>query len=41
MADLKTERFVDAWNNETFRALRRAHLNGSVAGTVCDGCVKS
>lgn len=39
MGDLKTERFVDAWNSERFQDLRAAHLKRDVRRTVCETCV--
>ena len=39
MADLNQVSFMDGWNSEKFRALRRAHLNKDVHGTACEGCI--
>lgn len=39
MGDLKVSGFMEAWNSERFRELRRAHLKKDVTGTVCEGCV--
>lgn len=39
MADLRWVRFMDGWNSEKFRALRRAHLQRDVKGTICENCV--
>jgi MoaA/NifB/PqqE/SkfB family radical SAM enzyme len=36
--DLKTESFMDAWNSETARKLRAAHLRRDVTGTACETC---
>ncbi len=38
MGDLTAEGFAEAWNSPVFQNLRRAHLNGDVCGTVCEGC---
>jgi radical SAM protein with 4Fe4S-binding SPASM domain len=40
MGDLKHQTFLEIWQGEKFTALRRAHLAGDVAGTVCGECVK-
>jgi MoaA/NifB/PqqE/SkfB family radical SAM enzyme len=39
MGDLTKENFMQAWNSIEFRRLRRAHLDGDVAETVCGKCV--
>lgn len=39
MADLNQVSFMDGWNSETFVALRRAHLEKDVTGTICESCV--
>jgi hypothetical protein len=39
MADLKTTPFMDGWNSNKFTAMRRAHLNKNVEGTVCEKCI--
>lgn len=39
MGDLAAHSFRDAWNSETFRALRRFHLAKDVTGSVCENCV--
>lgn len=39
MGDLTKESFMEAWNSEKFRKLRRAHLEQNVHGTVCEQCV--
>lgn len=39
MGDLNKQPFMEAWNSESFIALRRAHLNKDVSGTVCEKCV--
>lgn len=39
MGDLNEMSVLDAWHSEKFRALRRAHLEGHVAGTVCEACI--
>lgn len=39
MGDLKTTPFLEAWHSDQFQALRRAHLEKNVAGTVCERCV--
>jgi hypothetical protein len=38
MGDLKTQKFMDAWNCEDFQKLRQAHLNKDVTGTACEKC---
>lgn len=40
MGDLNTDSFMEAWNSERFRALRRAHLSGDVKGTACEACLQ-
>jgi len=39
MGDLTTTPFLAAWHSERFQKLRAAHLEGDVAGTVCENCV--
>lgn len=39
MGDLKTTPFMEAWNSEKFRALRKAHLARDVKNTVCEKCI--
>lgn len=39
MGDLYEQPFMDAWNSDKFVALRQAHLNKDVTGTVCGECV--
>ena len=39
MGDLTQQSFMEAWNSPTFVALRAAHLNKDVTGTVCEACV--
>ncbi|MCL4187666.1 MAG: radical SAM protein [Rhodobacteraceae bacterium] len=39
MGDLVTTGFMDSWNSDRFRKLRRAHLARDVKGTVCEACV--
>lgn len=39
MGDLKEQSFMAAWASQRFQALRAAHLEGAVAGTVCENCV--
>lgn len=39
MGDLTKEPFLEAWHSARFRALREAHLNQELAGTVCAGCI--
>jgi radical SAM protein with 4Fe4S-binding SPASM domain len=39
MGDLNKQSFMAAWNSEKFQALRHAHLEKNVAGTVCEKCV--
>jgi MoaA/NifB/PqqE/SkfB family radical SAM enzyme len=38
MADLKTTSFVDGWNSDTFRSIRKAHLSRDVSKTACAEC---
>ncbi len=39
MADLREVPFMEGWNSEAFRRLRRAHLRRDVQGTICESCV--
>jgi MoaA/NifB/PqqE/SkfB family radical SAM enzyme len=39
MGDLNEVSFMEAWNSDKFRTLRRAHLQERVDGTVCEKCV--
>jgi MoaA/NifB/PqqE/SkfB family radical SAM enzyme len=39
MADLTQVPFIEGWNSEAFRTLRRAHLAKDVRGTICEDCV--
>lgn len=39
--DLNKESIAEAWHNETIVEFRRKHLEGNVAGTLCDNCIKS
>lgn len=39
VADLNREAFRDAWHAPAFRALREAHLAGTLSGTPCAQCV--
>ena len=39
MGDLKEKPFAAAWNSPNFQALRKAHLDRDVSGTVCERCV--
>ncbi len=39
MADLKKQRFLEAWRHQKFRDLRRAHLAKDVSGTACSTCI--
>jgi len=39
MGDLKRSSLMEAWHSPAFRALRRAHLRGSVTGTPCEDCL--
>ena len=39
MGDLNKTSFMDAWNSEAFKALRRAHIKKDVTGTVCEKCI--
>ncbi len=39
MGDLYQVSFMEAWNSDEFVALRQAHLNKDLTGTVCEKCV--
>lgn len=39
MGDLNRMDFMEAWTSPEFQALRQAHLDHDVSGTVCQGCV--
>ncbi len=39
MGDLSTIGFMEAWTSPKFQALRQAHLNHDVSGTLCENCV--
>jgi len=39
MGDLKEQSFMEAWNSDKFRALRKAHIRKDVTGTPCESCV--
>jgi radical SAM protein with 4Fe4S-binding SPASM domain len=39
VGDLNKQSFMEAWNSEEFKQLRRAHLSGNVKGIKCEGCV--
>ena len=39
MGDLTKQSFMEAWNSEAFQALRTAHLEKDVRGTVCEACI--
>lgn len=39
MGDLNKQTFMEAWNSPDFVALRIAHLQRDVKGTVCENCV--
>ncbi|MEE9251317.1 MAG: radical SAM protein [Alphaproteobacteria bacterium] len=39
LGDLTKQPFMEAWRSEKFQALRAAHLELNVAGTVCEYCV--
>lgn len=39
IGDLNEMTFMQAWNSPEFMALRQAHLNKDVTGTVCENCV--
>lgn len=38
VADLKTSSLNDAWQNDTFKEMRRRHLAGQLRGTLCGNC---
>jgi len=37
--DLNRTSFMDAWNSKIAQTLRKAHLNKSVRGTICENCI--
>lgn len=39
MGDLTQQSFMEAWNSPQFQALRSAHLQQNVSGTICEECV--
>ena len=39
IGDLNEMTFMQPWNSPEFMALRQAHLNKDVTGTVCENCV--
>lgn len=39
MGNLSEMSFMEAWHSEKFQELRKAHLEKTVKGTVCEGCV--
>jgi MoaA/NifB/PqqE/SkfB family radical SAM enzyme len=39
MADLTKVSFMEGWHSQVFTALRQAHLNRDVTGTICQDCV--
>lgn len=39
MADLNKVGFMEGWNSAAFQALRKAHLEGDVHKTACEGCI--
>lgn len=39
VADLNRESLRDAWHSPAFRELRRRHLQGQLAGLICDRCL--
>lgn len=39
MADLRQTSFMDGWNSNKYKALRKAHLSKDVTGTACEGCM--
>jgi len=40
MGDLTKTSFMEAWNSDKFRKLRKAHLNKKIKGTPCENCMK-
>ena len=38
VGNLKTHKFMDAWNSKEAQILRQAHLNKDVTGTPCENC---
>lgn len=38
--DLRNMSLEQAWNSERFRAFRRRHIEGNVAGLACENCVR-
>ncbi len=39
VGDLKTRSFMDVWHSPEFQLVRKAHLAGTVEGTVCEDCI--
>lgn len=39
MGDLREMSFMEAWNSDKFKALRKAHIAKDLTGTVCADCV--
>lgn len=39
MGNLNEAGFMEVWNGEKFKALRKQHLSGDVHGTVCEKCI--
>ncbi len=39
VGDLKRQGFMQTWNSERFKKLRKAHLNKSIKNTLCAECV--
>jgi hypothetical protein len=39
MADLNGQPFMQGWNSDKFKELRKAHLNKDIKGTICEGCI--
>lgn len=40
VGNLNSSSLLDAWHSPEFQAFRRRHIEGNVAGTLCDGCIR-
>lgn len=41
VADLREMNIGDAWHNQIFEFLRKKHLDGELANTICDNCINN
>lgn len=39
VGDLKTQPFMEVWNSEKFQAIRKAHIDKDLSGTLCEQCL--